>query len=134
MRGGGVLSGNQGEIGDMRTSKSVTVVHPDSRIRIALRSMLEAHGCAVATDFSCADLLSGKSDLRPDLILIHRSLLDQEGLEILSQLTRKWDESEIVTLPESLNSMAAAAAFAPQLLKIIDRLLKMRSTREILSV
>ena len=118
----------------MRTSKAVTVVHPDSRIRIALRSMLEAQGYIVATDYSCADLMSGRSDHQPHLILVDRSLLDREGLEILSQLTRKWEESEIIFLPESLNSTSAAAAFAPQLLRNVDRLLKMRSTREILSV
>jgi DNA-binding response OmpR family regulator len=118
----------------MRTSKAITVVHPDSRIRIALRSMLEAHGYSVATDYSCADLMSGRSDVRPDLILVHRSILDHEGLEVLSQLTRKWEESEIIFLPESLISTAAVAASAPQLLRNIDRLLKMRSTREILAV
>jgi len=118
----------------MRTPKAVTVVHPDSRIRIALRSMLEAQGYVVATDFSCTDLMSGRSDVHPDLILVDRSLLNREGLEILSQLTRRWSESEIIFLPESLNSTNAAAAFAPQLLRNVDRLLKMRSTREILAV
>jgi DNA-binding response OmpR family regulator len=118
----------------MRTPKAVTVVHPDSRIRIALRSVLETQGYAVATDDSCADLMSGRSAVRPDLILVDRSLLERDGLEILSQLTRKWEESEIILLPESLNSLGAAAAFAPQLLRNVDRLLNMRSTRDILSV
>jgi DNA-binding response OmpR family regulator len=118
----------------MRTTKAITVVHPDSLVRIALRSILESYGCNVATDHSCSDLVSGRSDPRPDLILVDRGLLDHEGLEILSQLNKKWDETEIVFLPESLNSTSAAAAFAPQLLRIIDRLLKMRSTREILAV
>ncbi len=96
--------------------------------------MLEAQGYIVATDYSCADLMSGRSDIQPHLILVDRSLLDREGLEILSQLNRKWEETEIIFLPESLNSTGAAAAFAPQLLRNVDRLLKMRSTREILSV
>ena len=65
---------------------------------------------------------------------VDRSLLERDGLEILSQLTRRWEESEIIFLPESLNSLGAAAAFAPQLLRNVDRLLNMRSTRDILSV
>jgi DNA-binding response OmpR family regulator len=118
----------------MRNTKAVTVVHPDSRIRIALRTLLEAHGCTVATDFSCGDLLSGASDVRPDVILVDRHLLDHEGLDVLSQLTAKWQESEVIFLPESVNDQAGAAAFAAQLLRMIDRLLECRTTREILAV
>jgi len=118
----------------MRTSKAVTVVHPDFRVRIALRSILEAHGCTAATDHTCADLLSGNSDLQPDLILVDRSLLEREGLEILSQLNRKWNETEIVFLPQGLDGSAAVATYAAQLLRIVDRLLEMRTTRDILEV
>jgi FixJ family two-component response regulator len=118
----------------MRNTKAVTVVHPDSQIRIALRSLLEKHGCTVSTDYSCGDLLSGSSDVRPDVILVDRRLLDHEGLDILSQLTAKWQESEIIFLPESVNDQAGAAAFAVQLLRMIDRLLELRTTRDILAV
>jgi len=115
----------------MRPSKLVTVVHPDSKVRIALRSTLEAHGCSVATDHSCDDLLSDSS-IRPDLILLDRSLLGEEGSKVLSQLNRKWLETEIVFLPEGLASEKAKAA-AAQILPIVDRLLKMRTTRELLA-
>jgi FixJ family two-component response regulator len=117
----------------MRTSKVVTVVHPDSKVRIALRSILEAHGCTVATDHSCADLLSGESCVCPDLILVDRSLLACEGFDVLSQLNRKWDETEIVFLPEGLSSEKGESASTSQLLNIIDRLLQMRTTRELLA-
>lgn len=118
----------------MRTTKAVTIVHPESRIRIALRSLLEAHGCTVSTDFSCGDLLSGKSDVRPDLILVDRRLLDHEGIDVLSQITARWEESQVLLLPESVTDEAGAQALATQLLRIVDRLLDMRTTRDILAV
>lgn len=119
----------------MRTSKAVTVVHPDSRTRIALRTLLEAHGCSVATDHSCLDLMSGVSEVRPDLILVDRSLLEHEGLDVLSQLNHKWEESEVIYLPADMNSSHPGfPGFAEQLLRIIDRLLALRTTRDILAV
>lgn len=114
----------------MKKSKVVTVVHPDSKTRILLRSTLEKHGCTVATDHSCADLMTGDSGVRPDLILLDRSLLGAEGVDVLSQLTRKWIETEIVFLPEGLTP---ASPTFEQILKNVDRLLKMRTTREILA-
>ena len=116
----------------MRTSKVVTVVHPDSNVRIALRSALETHGCTVATDHSCDDLLSDSS-IRPDLILLDRSLLGREGFGVLSQLNRKWEEAEVVFLPEALASETGKAAATPEILRIVDRLLEMRTTRELLA-
>jgi len=118
----------------MRTSKVVTVVHPDSKIRIVLRSMLEAHGCTVATDHSCSDLLSDRTRLQPDLILLDRSLMDDEGVEVLAQLSQKWGETEIVFLPESLRGDSPSSSPISQLLPIIDRFLQMRSTRELLAI
>ena len=115
----------------MRTSRVVTVVHPDSKVRIALRSILEAHGCTVATDHSCADLLSDAC-VRPDLILLDRSLSD-EGFDILSQLSHKWEEAEIVFLPEGMTKETMKSASVPQLLGIVDRLLQMRTTRDLLA-
>jgi FixJ family two-component response regulator len=116
----------------MRTSKVVTVVHPDSKVRIALRSILERHGCTVATDHSCADLLSDSS-IRPDLILLDRSLLGEEGCDVLSRLSQKWDDTEVVFLPEGLSTEMGKSASTTELLGIVDRLLKMRTTREILA-
>jgi len=123
----------EGDKGPMRTSRAVTVVHPDSRARIALRALLESHRCTVATDYSCADLVSGGPDPRPDVILLDRSLLEREGVGVLSELNRKWDDTEIVVLPEAVNGTAASSAYAEQLLRNVERLLDMRTTREILS-
>jgi len=118
----------------MRDTKAVTVVHPDSRLRVVLRSILQAHGCTVATDHSTRDLMSGKVDLRPDLILLDSALLRNEGMELLSEFSRKWDETEIVFLPEGLRAEDVKSAFTSQLLGIIDRLLQMRTTKEMLAV
>ena len=111
----------------MKTSKLITVVHPDSRTRVALRSTLEAHGCTVATDRSCAGLLSG-SQSRPKLILLDRSILNQEGADVLSRL-HQGNDSEIVLLPEGLSNTLVP----PELLRIVDRLLQMPTMREILA-
>jgi DNA-binding response OmpR family regulator len=115
----------------MRTSKVVAVVHPDSKVRIALRSTLEAHGCTVATDHSCSDLLSDAS-VRPELILLDRSLSD-EGFDVLSRLSQKWEEAEIVFLPEGMTRETTESAAIPQLLGIVDRFLQMRTTRDLLA-
>lgn len=114
----------------MKKSKVVTVVHPDSKIRILLRSTLEKRGYTVATDHSCKDLMTGDSGVRPDLILLDRSLLGEEGLDVLSQLNRKWIETEIVFLPEGLSPTSSSFA---QILNNVDRLLRMKTTRELLA-
>jgi DNA-binding response OmpR family regulator len=118
----------------MKGSKSVTVVHPDSKTRILLRSILEDHGCTVATDHSCADLMTGSADAHPDVILIDRSLLSREGIDVLSDLSRRWEEAQIVFLPEGLGDAGARAAIGPQLLGIVDRMLRLKPTSEILAV
>jgi DNA-binding response OmpR family regulator len=118
----------------MSSTKAVTVVHPDSKVRIALRTVLEAHGCAVATDHSIGDLLSGADDFRPNLILLDRSLLAREGIEVLSQLNQKWEETELLFLPEGLGAENQRSALTSQLLVVIDRLLSLRTTREMLAV
>lgn len=108
--------------------KSVVVVHPDSKARIALRKALESRGLSVATDHSCNDLLTGDSDLKPDLVLIDRSMLSEDGVDLLSEISKKWKESLSVLLPEDLGSPGFGV-----LLGHVDRLLGMRSTRELLA-
>jgi DNA-binding response OmpR family regulator len=117
----------------MRTSRSVTVVHSDVKVRIALRSLLEAHGCTVTTDHCLRDLASTASDILPDLILVERDLLAREGIEILTDLSRKWAESVSIFLPEGLTA-ETVHAFRPQLLAIVDRMLELALTRDILTV
>jgi DNA-binding NtrC family response regulator len=109
--------------------KSVIVVHPDSAIRIALRTALEAPGILVATDHSAADLLAWNSDLRPSLVLIDRAMVADDGIDLLSEINRKWKETETVLLPEDLSGASLGT-----LLGIVDRLLGMRTTGELLAV
>ena len=118
----------------MNTAKTVTVVHPDTRVRIALRGTLENHGWAVATDHSCADLLIGDSAVRPDLILLDRSLLADDGSDMLSLLRQRWEDTEVVFLPAAITSDGEISNYLAPLLGVVDRLLKMRTTREILAI
>lgn len=52
---------------------------------------------------------------------------------MLSQLNKKWEETEVVFLPEGLASEMGKIATTPELLRIVDRLLNMRTTAEILA-
>ncbi len=117
-----------------QTEKTVAVIHSDGAVRVALRSLLAAHGCSVVIQPSCQDFLADTTVLRPDLILLDRLLLPQEGLEMLSQLSRKWDEVQIVFLPEGLGRTPEASRPLAQLLGIIDRFLQMRTTQELIGV
>jgi len=121
-------------MGYMRSTRSVTIVHPDVKVRITLRTLLEANGCTVTTDHGLRDLASTTGDFRPDIILVERSLLLEEGIDILSELQRKWDEAMIVYLPEELSADAGRAGLGAQLIGIIDRMLELKPTREILKV
>jgi DNA-binding response OmpR family regulator len=114
----------------MRPSRAVMAVHPDSEMRVMLRSMLEAHGCTVATDHSCGDVLA--RNVQPQVILVDRSLLPHEGIDVLTQLNQRWPEAQIVFLPEEMDH-TTKGSLEPQLLGIVERMLKMRPTREILS-
>ena len=116
----------------MRTSKVVLVVHPDSKARVFLRATLEAHGYVVATGHCCRDLLCGESGPAPDVILLDRSLVSQQGLDVLSDLNRKWKDAETVFLPEEVPTSGHPAI--SNMLGIIDRLLKMEPTRGLLAV
>ena len=118
----------------MRTTRSITIVHPEVKVRIALRSIFEAHACTVTTDHSLRDLASTKGDVCPDVILVDRAQVTQEGIEILTELNRIWEEAVIVFLPEGLTSDIPQSTLRPQLLGVVDRMLTLKSTREILSV
>lgn len=119
----------------MRTSRSVTVVHPDVKVRIALRSILETHGCTVTTDHCLRDLASTGAEISPDLILVDRDLLAREGIEILTELSRKWKEAVPILLPEGLTAETVhTSSFGPQFLSIVDRMLGLALTRDILTV
>jgi DNA-binding response OmpR family regulator len=119
----------------MRTSRSVTIAHPDVKVRIALRSILEAHGCTVNTDHCLRDLASTEGGISPDLILVDRGLLEREGIEILTELSRKWRESVPILLPEGLTAETVnSSSFGPQFLAIVDRMLGLALTRDILTV
>jgi FixJ family two-component response regulator len=118
----------------VNTSKVVTVIHPDARARVLLRSVLQAQGRTVATDHSCTDLLSDHSGIDPAVILMDRSLLAREGLDVLSLLCRKWKESQVVFLPEGLEAADDGSVVIVQLLRHVERLLAMRTTGELLAV
>ena len=118
----------------MRSTRLVTVVHPDVGIRILVKSLLEAHKCAVSTDHSLRDLARTEHVIQPDIILVDRTLVSQEGIDILTDMNRKWEEAHIVFLPEGLTTEVPNSRLAPQLLAIVDRMLQLKSTRDILAV
>jgi len=109
--------------------KSVMVVHPDSSVRRALQLALENRGIRIATDQTSAGLLACDPGLRPDLVLLDRSVAAGQGIDLLSEISRKWKETVTVFLPEDLGGASLGA-----LLNIVDRLLGMRSTRDLLAV
>ena len=117
----------------MKASKLVTVVHPDSAVRRSLGLALERHGYRVSTDHSCRGMLSGDLRRSPDLILLDRSLLSDEGCDLLSQLNRLWEEAQTVFLPESLSKDSSTLSSLSPLLDVIDHLLGMSTTRELLA-
>jgi len=117
----------------MKSSKLVTVIHPDDAVRGSLRLTLERQGYRVATDPSCGSLLSGERRIRPDLILLDRSVLSDEGVDLVSRLSQLWQEAQTLFLPESLSQDCDRSRSLPPLLDVIDRLLGMSSTRELLS-
>jgi len=77
--------------------------------------------------------LTGASTLTPDLILLSRRLLEAEGVNVLAQFSRKWNEVESVFLPEGLDQAVPPGVFADQILGVVDRFLKMPPTRELLA-
>ena len=117
----------------MKSSKLVTVVHPDSIVRRSLGLALERHGYRVFTDHSCRGMLSGDLGVIPDLILLDRTLLSDEGYDLLSQLNRLWEEALTIFLPESLSKAGNTLSSLSPLLDVIDRLLGMSTTRELLA-
>ncbi|HEV3026741.1 MAG TPA: hypothetical protein VG457_04170 [Planctomycetota bacterium] len=118
----------------MSASKVVLLVHPDSRVRILLRSILQDQGRTVMTDHSWSDLLSDRSGDVPAVILMDRSILDQEGVDALSLFRRKWNDTEVILLPEGLEMASIPRDSMIQLLRHVDRLISMKSTKELLAV
>jgi DNA-binding NarL/FixJ family response regulator len=114
----------------MSASRTVTVVHPDSQSRIHLRTLLQDRGLIVLTDHSWVDLLSDREATAPGVLLLERSLIGAEDLiEVLSRIRERWPETHIVFLPEDPSPASTAL-----LLLHIDRLVCMKSTRDVLGV
>jgi len=111
----------------------VMVVHPDTQTRILLRSMLQDQGRKVVTGDSWLDLIGDRSGAAPDIILLDRSLLNPERMDVLSSVHQKWNNAEIVYLPEGLNNPKTRADSMIQLLRHLDRLLAMMPTHELLA-
>ena len=115
----------------MKSSKLVTVIHPDHVVRRSLSSALRRHGYRVAADHSCRNLLSRDPGISPDVILLDRSVLSESGEDVLSELRCLWDEAQTLFLPEGLNH--AGGSSLSSLLEVLERLLSMRSIRDLLA-
>lgn len=118
----------------MEFPKVVVVLHPESQVRMLLRSVLQDARRTVLTDHSWSDLLADRSSAVPSVILMDRSMLDHAGMDVLSQLRQKWSEAEIVFLPEGLLRPEATQVALSHLTRHVDRLLSMKTTRELLAV
>src|SRR5581483_5558099 len=117
----------------MSDSKTILVVHPDSKVRGRLRSLLEELGRDVRAGQSWSRLLSDPSLVAPAVIVMDRSYLGREGLDILSLCRRKWTDTEVVLLPEGFETASSGGDSFVQLCRHVDRLLSMKSTKELLA-
>lgn len=117
----------------MKDSRIVMAVHPESRMRILLRSMLQDPSRTVLTDHSWTDLLADRESTAPAIILLDRSFLGQDCVDVLSLIHERWPDAEIVILPEALESGETCRDAMIQLMRHVDRLLAMKSTRELLT-
>jgi DNA-binding response OmpR family regulator len=118
----------------MSHEKVVLVVHPESRMRILLRSVLQDHGRQVLTDHSLTDVLADRSAEIPAVILLDRSFVAQDGVDVWSLFRQKRHDTETVLLPEGLESADRWRDCMIQVLRHLDRMLVMKPTRELLSV
>ena len=123
-----------GRYGIVSCSKVVLIVHPDSRVRILLRSSLQNQGCSVMTDHSWRDLLGDRSGDVPAVMLMDRSFLDQESVDLLSLFRQKWNDTEVILLPEGLENATIQRESMIPLLRHVDCLLSMKFTKELLAV
>jgi DNA-binding response OmpR family regulator len=115
-------------------SRIVTVVHPDSETRRFLQSALQAQGRTVVTNPTWSALLSDRSAVDPGVILLDRALSGPDGIEVLSLINQKWVESVIVFLPEGLEDPGTRLSSVRALIRNVERLLGMQSTRDLLAV
>lgn len=104
------------------TAKTVMVVHPQSRMRVLLRSVLQDHGRTVVTDHSCRDVLADRSDLAPAAILLDRSFLDPDEADVAALLRGKWPAAELVVLPLGIDQADTWRDAMIQLLRHLDGL------------
>ena len=111
----------------MSNSTIVTAVHPDSKIRILLRSALQDPTRTVLTDHSWADLLADAAAPRPSVIILHRSFIGQDCVDVLALFQERWPGIDIVVLPESLEDEGTRRDALIQLLRQVDQLLAPKS-------
>lgn len=112
-------------------SKIVTAVHPDSQVRILLRCVLQDRARTVLTDHSWRDLLADGGAPQPSVLLIDRSFIGEHGMDVLHLLHERWPDSEILILPEALEVEERRRDAMVQLLRHVDRLLAMKTSREL---
>jgi hypothetical protein len=112
----------RGRYGILSASNVGLVVYPDSQMRIRLRSILQDQSRTVMTDHFCLGLISDQSGDDPAVILRDRSVLDQEGVDVLSFFHRKWNDSKVVLLPEGLDITSTQRDSMIQPLRHADRL------------
>jgi len=117
----------------MNPSKTIVVLHPQAGQRLLLRSVLQDHGRSVVTDLSCSDLLTDPSGLTPAVILLDRSYVAADGVDVLTRLQQKWPDTEVVILPQALEQTETWRDSIIQILKHLDRLISMKSTTELLA-
>ena len=117
----------------MNPSKTIVVLHPQAGQRLLLRSVLQDHGRSVVTDLSCSDLLADPSGLTPAVILLDRSYVAADGVDVLTRLQQKWPDTEVVILPQALEQTETWRDSIIQILKHLDRLISMKSTTELLA-
>ena len=107
----------------MKDSRIVTALHPNSTMRILLRSMLQDPGRTVITDHSWTDLLADSDAPAPDVLLLDPSFIGQDDVDVPSLLHERWPHAEVVVLPPGLDDDALRRDAMIRLLRTVDDLL-----------